>query len=133
MAAVAAPCSRLADMALSPPCTPFAPKATAATAPIRTALLKALTEVFTELQGGWEPPSSNPGTAFRFTPGAPEATLYTFCALANCVDGLFPNSLIEGWDGSFHGTTAGGGGESFQVLETGIDAIVHGQRLGAPS
>lgn len=55
-------------------------------------------------------PTSKPGTAFRFTPGAPGATLYTFCALANCTNGLFPNSLIQGWDGSFHGTTTGGGG-----------------------
>src|SRR5579864_3011402 len=52
MAAVVAPCSRLADMVLSPPCTTFAPKPTAATAPIRAALLKVLTEVFTELHGG---------------------------------------------------------------------------------
>jgi uncharacterized repeat protein (TIGR03803 family) len=60
--------------------------------------------------GGSQPRPSIRGTAFRFISGAPEATLYTFCAVANCADGLFPNSLIEGWDGSFHGTTAGGGG-----------------------
>ena len=58
-------------------------------------------------------PTSKPGTAFRFTPDAPEATLYTFCALANCTDGSFPNSLIQGWDGSFHGTTTWGGGGVF--------------------
>lgn len=49
------------------------------------------------------------GTAFRITPGAPEATLYSFCAAANCTDGASPNSEVEGWDGSLHGTTEFGG------------------------
>jgi len=60
------------------------------------------------MRGGFGSRSGG-GTAFRFTPGAPEVTLYTFCTLANCTDGFQPSSVVEGWDGSLHGTTQFGG------------------------
>jgi uncharacterized repeat protein (TIGR03803 family) len=49
------------------------------------------------------------GVIFRVTPGLSETTLYAFCSLTNCSDGVAPDSIIEGWDGSFYGTTSAGG------------------------
>jgi uncharacterized repeat protein (TIGR03803 family) len=49
------------------------------------------------------------GTAFSLTASETESTLYTFCSLANCADGDGPSSIVEGFDGSFHGVTQNGG------------------------
>jgi len=50
------------------------------------------------------------GTAFRVTPSGQLDTLYSFCSLANCVDGQYPyGELVEGSDGNFYGTTESGG------------------------
>ena len=49
------------------------------------------------------------GAIFKMTPSGTLTTLYDFCSLANCADGSDPNSLIQGSDGNFYGTTLFGG------------------------
>ena len=50
------------------------------------------------------------GTIFKVTPGGTLTTLYSFCAQANCADGLYPNGgLVQGSDGNIYGTTSEGG------------------------
>jgi uncharacterized repeat protein (TIGR03803 family) len=56
------------------------------------------------------------GTVFRITPTGRLATLYSFCALANCADGSGPIALMQSFDdgggsvyGDFYGTTTRGG------------------------
>ena len=51
----------------------------------------------------------NQGTIFKMTPSGTLTTLYSFCAQTNCADGAYPNSLVQGSDGNFYGTTAEGG------------------------
>jgi uncharacterized repeat protein (TIGR03803 family) len=53
------------------------------------------------------------GTAFQLTPSGQLTTLYSFCSLANCVDGQYPfGKLVEGSDGNFYGTTELGGAKT---------------------
>ena len=49
------------------------------------------------------------GTIFELTPTGQLTTLYNFCSQPNCTDGGFPRSLVQGTDGSLHGTTDKGG------------------------
>ena len=49
------------------------------------------------------------GTVFKMSPSGTLTTLYTFCSETNCADGQNPYALVEGSDGNFYGTTAGGG------------------------
>jgi uncharacterized repeat protein (TIGR03803 family) len=50
------------------------------------------------------------GTVFKITPTGVFTTLHTFCTEANCVDGSSSYAgLVQGTDGTFYGTTAGGG------------------------
>jgi uncharacterized repeat protein (TIGR03803 family) len=57
--------------------------------------------------------SSSSGTVFKVTPSGSLTTLYRFCAQTGCLDGRIPFSgLVQGTDGSFYGTTSGGGGGS---------------------
>jgi uncharacterized repeat protein (TIGR03803 family) len=50
------------------------------------------------------------GTVFKVTPHGELITLYSFCAQAGCSDGVGPTApLIQSFDGSFYGTTFGGG------------------------
>jgi uncharacterized repeat protein (TIGR03803 family) len=49
------------------------------------------------------------GTIFKITPAGKFATLYNFCAQANCADGSGPLGLLQAPDGNFYGTTFGGG------------------------
>ena len=60
---------------------------------------------------------SSAGTAYMITPSGTFTTLYSFCAqvdpsTGNCLDGEFPDSIIEGSDGNFYGTTSSGGPNS---------------------
>lgn len=57
---------------------------------------------------------SQGGTVFEITPKGILTTLYSFCALASCTDGLNPFKavLIQGADGNFYGTTSSGGANS---------------------
>ncbi|MFZ0816389.1 MAG: choice-of-anchor tandem repeat GloVer-containing protein [Candidatus Sulfotelmatobacter sp.] len=50
------------------------------------------------------------GTVFKITPSGTLTTIYNFCELSDCVDGAVPfATMIQGTDGSFYGTTLGGG------------------------
>lgn len=54
----------------------------------------------------------NGGSVFKITPAGGFTTLYTFCSQGGtqCTDGFDPvGGLVEGSDGNFYGTTAGGG------------------------
>jgi uncharacterized repeat protein (TIGR03803 family) len=59
--------------------------------------------------GGTNGTSSTGGTFFRMTPAGKVSVLYSFCSLANCLDGTNPNGLIQSANGEFYGTTAQGG------------------------
>jgi len=64
------------------------------------------------------------GTVFKITPTGTLTTLYRFCSLSGCADGLFPTAgLIETGDGDFYGTTALGGaiekGTVFKITPSG--------------
>ncbi len=50
------------------------------------------------------------GSVFKVTPGGTITTLYSFCALTNCVDGSGPTAgLVQASDGNLYGTTYYGG------------------------
>jgi uncharacterized repeat protein (TIGR03803 family) len=72
------------------------------------------------------------GTIFSITPGGPVTTLYNFGALdVNDLnsDGASPNTLVQGGDGNFYGTTSSGGadgyGTIFQLTPTGTLTVLH--------
>ncbi len=57
---------------------------------------------------------NGPGTVFKLTPSGTLTTLYSFCSVADpinghCTDGTGPNGLIQSSDGNFYGTTEYGG------------------------
>lgn len=60
------------------------------------------------------------GTLFKITPSGTLTTLYTFCQSGQvgnqCADGVVPNSLAEGADGNFYGTTQFGGSGSYNFI-----------------
>ena len=63
------------------------------------------------------------GTVYKMTLSGELTTLYTFCSLAQCADGSFPNGLIQASDGNFYGTTFEGGnsnaGTIFKITPAG--------------
>jgi uncharacterized repeat protein (TIGR03803 family) len=67
------------------------------------------------------------GTVFKITPRGALTTLYSFCALNNCTDGITPyTGVVQGTDGNFYGTTTSGGsdlvsgyGTVFKITGTG--------------
>jgi len=76
--------------------------------------------------GGGASSQSNPnaGSAFKITPSGTITSLYTFCSLANCADGILPQeSVVQGSDGNFYGSTYGGGtnntGTLFRLTSAG--------------
>jgi uncharacterized repeat protein (TIGR03803 family) len=67
-----------------------------------------------------------PGTVFRITPAGKLTTLYVFCLAGGlCSDGELPtDTLVQGTDGNFYGTTFGGGlpnsdGTIFKITPAG--------------
>ena len=57
---------------------------------------------------------NGPGTVFKLTPSGRLTTLYSFCSVADpinghCTDGTGPRGLIQSSDGNFYGTTEYGG------------------------
>ena len=70
------------------------------------------------------------GTVFKLTPSGTLTTLYNFCSQPQCADGYQPNSLIQGADGNFYGTTQQGGavcdcGTVFKITPTGTLTTLH--------
>src|SRR5579871_5372491 len=53
------------------------------------------------------------GTVFKITPTGALTTLYSFCPQTNCPDGIGPNTLVQGTDGNFYGTTQQGGANCY--------------------
>src|SRR5262249_18019063 len=45
------------------------------------------------------------GTFFKITRDGVLTTLYNFCSMPNCVDGVQSLNMIQGADGNFYGTT----------------------------
>ena len=72
--------------------------------------------------------ASGCGTIFRLTVAGALTTLYSFDDLYN-VDGNGPNSLVQGNDGNFYGTTSSGGdneyGTVFRLTPAGGLTILH--------
>ena len=69
--------------------------------------------------------SEGGGTVFKITPDGALTTLYSFCSLTNCADGLGPYSgLVQATNGDFYGVTnAGGaynGGTIFDITPSGV-------------
>ncbi len=72
----------------------------------------------------------NGGTVFKITPAGALTTLYSFCSLANCADGLSPYAgLVQASDGNFYGTTFQGGayshGTVFKITPGGTLTTLH--------
>ena len=68
--------------------------------------------------------TNNWGTALKITPAGKLTTLYSFCSLASCADGQYPQAgLIQGVNGNFYGTTnegANGWGTVFELTPAGV-------------
>lgn len=95
----------------------------------------------TTLGGG----ANGAGTVFKMTPAGTVTTLYSFCSLANCVDGAEPyGGIVLASDGNFYGTTFQGGagdgisGTVFKITPAGRLTTLHsfaatdGARPNAP-
>jgi uncharacterized repeat protein (TIGR03803 family) len=70
------------------------------------------------------------GTIFEVPAGGTLTTLYSFCSLANCADGIAPSAgLLRGTDGNFYGTTGSGGADSagtfFEFLSNSTLTTLH--------
>jgi uncharacterized repeat protein (TIGR03803 family) len=70
------------------------------------------------------------GTFFRITRQGSLTTLYSFCAVPNCNDGVEPDGVIQGIDGNFYGTTGfdgscGNYGTVFKVTAEGKLTTLH--------
>jgi uncharacterized repeat protein (TIGR03803 family) len=63
-----------------------------------------------------EPEYVTCGTVYRMTSSGTVTVLYSFCAQANCADGIYPNALVQGSDGLLYGTTSAGGLTGFDGL-----------------
>jgi uncharacterized repeat protein (TIGR03803 family) len=58
---------------------------------------------------------SSGGTVFRMTLSGQLKTVYGFCSVTNCADGIAPTSIIQS-GGILYGATAEGGGNTCQVV-----------------
>ena len=64
------------------------------------------------------------GTVYKITTAGTLTTVYNFCSLTSCADGVYPQGGVTlGFDGNFYGTTAEGdpygSGTAFKVTPTG--------------
>jgi len=76
------------------------------------------------------------GTIFRISPAGKMRVLYSFCAQTNCADGENARgTLVQGSNGSFYGTTYGGGsslnGTVFKVTSHGVLSTLYSFTGGA--
>jgi uncharacterized repeat protein (TIGR03803 family) len=76
--------------------------------------------------------TSGCGTVFKITSAGKYSTIYNFCSRPKCADGFQPDvSLIQASDGSFYGTTGGGGtsrrgfGTIFRITAEGKLATIY--------
>jgi uncharacterized repeat protein (TIGR03803 family) len=75
--------------------------------------------------------SYNLGTVFQVNPDGALTTLHSFCAQTGCPDGARPSeaTLVLATDGSFYGTTGGGGADNdgtlFKITPTGTLSTLH--------
>jgi uncharacterized repeat protein (TIGR03803 family) len=68
--------------------------------------------------------SNGGGTIFKITPAGTLTTLYAFCSLSSCTDGLSPKAgLVQGTDGNFYGTTYEGGAGTDCASEGGCGTV----------
>jgi len=79
--------------------------------------------------GGIDYCVSHCGTAFQLTLSGTLTTLYNFCSVADCTDGLAPyQGIVQGTDGNFYGATYGGSvansGGTVYRLSTGLAPFV---------
>jgi uncharacterized repeat protein (TIGR03803 family) len=75
------------------------------------------------------------GTVFKITPAGTLTTLYSFCSKSGCPHGFQPlAALLQSKDGTFYGTTAGGGrsgnrdlgcGTVFKITLAGVLTTLH--------
>jgi len=70
------------------------------------------------------------GTVYKITTAGTLTTVYNFCALTSCTDGVYPQGGVTlGFDGNFYGTTAEGSpygsGTAFKVTPTGTLTTLH--------
>ena len=69
--------------------------------------------------------TDNNGTIFKITPAGMLTTIYRFCSLSGCQDGIHPSAgLLQASDGNFYGTTyaagADGAGTVFKMTKAGV-------------
>ncbi len=69
--------------------------------------------------------TNNFGTVFELTPAGKLTTLYRFCSLSGCPDGVNPSAgLVQAADGNLYGTTSIGGafgnGTVFKITKVGV-------------
>jgi uncharacterized repeat protein (TIGR03803 family) len=74
--------------------------------------------------------ANNQGTVFKLDPTGHETVLYSFCSVANCVDGQSPRTgVIQDSAGNLYGTTLFGGanalGTVFKVDSTGHETVLY--------
>jgi uncharacterized repeat protein (TIGR03803 family) len=53
--------------------------------------------------------TNNAGTIFRISPKGTLTTVYSFCAQSGCLDGMYPETLLQDTNGKFYGPTYEGG------------------------
>jgi uncharacterized repeat protein (TIGR03803 family) len=75
--------------------------------------------------------SGSDGTVFKITPSGVETVLYSFTGDTNGGggDGYSPTALIQGINGNFYGTTAGGGaagaGTLFMITPSAVETVLY--------
>jgi uncharacterized repeat protein (TIGR03803 family) len=70
------------------------------------------------------------GTIFKITANGSFTTIYSFCDLITCANGIEPQgALVQGTDGNFYGTTSIGGandyGTVFKITPNGVLTTLH--------
>ncbi|MGC1370849.1 MAG: choice-of-anchor tandem repeat GloVer-containing protein [Candidatus Sulfotelmatobacter sp.] len=73
--------------------------------------------------------NNDAGTVFKITSDGTLTTLYSFCSISECLDGVNPwAGLVQGTDGSFYGTNLGGlsnEGTVFTITPDGTLTTLH--------
>jgi uncharacterized repeat protein (TIGR03803 family) len=72
------------------------------------------------------------GLIYELTAGGTYSTVYNFCAVTNCEDGINPQDITLGADGRLYGVTAEGGfindGTTFRLTMGGVLTTLHSFR-----